>query len=548
MKQAFYYLKKGAFFVFILIVISPAETYSQVSEEWTKFFESEESFDLVNDITADNSGNIYITGYSSFDPDILTVKYNSSGDIIWAKNFNSLDNESDIGEAVAVDNSGNVYVAGSTRKGSGSESQDIILIKYNPDGDILWTRGFNGNADDFDLAADAALDNDGNIYITGESTDSSSDENITTIKYDPSGNQQWVKFYNGSGDNVDEARAIYVDGSDNIYVTGYSRNGPFTADGDLTTIKYNSSGQEQWVGIYDQDDEFDGGVSVVADAAGNVHAAGTTTSSSLNQDFVIVKYNSSGMEQWAKLYNGTGNSADNGVKVAVDNQQNVYVTGSSQATSTFGRNDIITLKYNSSGEVQFTKTYDAAGYGDNAADLEIDENANLYVSGSTQDTALAVRLDYITIKYSSAGEELWTIKYDGPDHTGDQAIGLALDGDNNVIVTGTSQSHITTVKYSQVTGLKNISSGIPQKFSLSKNYPNPFNPVTKIRFTIPQTSMVRFTIYDILGNEVGVFINEEKNPGEYEFELDAANLTSGIYFYQLEAGNFIETGKMSLIK
>ncbi|MGE5797300.1 MAG: T9SS type A sorting domain-containing protein, partial [Ignavibacteria bacterium] len=171
-----------------------------------------------------------------------------------------------------------------------------------------------------------------------------------------------------------------------------------------------------------------------------------------------------------------------------------------------------------------------------------------YVSGSTQDTSLAVTLDYITIKYNSAGEELWAIKYDGPNHTGDQAVGLALDEENNVIVTGTSQSHITTVKYSQVTGIKNISLGIPQKFSLSKNYPNPFNPVTKIKFTLPQTSMVRFTIYDILGNEVGVFINEEKLPGEYEFELNAENLTSGIYFYQLEAGNFIETGKMSLIK
>ncbi|MGE5798161.1 MAG: SBBP repeat-containing protein, partial [Ignavibacteria bacterium] len=368
MKPEFYYVLKGFFLVFILTVIAPPAIYSQVSEEWTKAFESEESFDLVNDITVDNSGNIYITGYSSFDPDILTVKYNPSGDVQWAKNYNSPDDESDIGEAVAVDNFGNVYVAGNTRKGSGSESQDIILIKYNPDGDTLWVRRFNGNADDFDLAADAALDNDGNIYITGESTDSSSDENITTIKYDPSGNQQWVKFYNGSGDNVDEAKAIFVDGSDNIYVTGYSRNGPFTADGDLTTIKYNSAGEEQWVGIFDQDDEFDGGVSVAADAAGNVYAAGTTTSSSLNQDFVVVKYNSSGMEQWAKLYNGTGNSTDNGVKVAVDNQQNVYVTGNSQATSTFGRNDIITLKYNSNGDVQFTKTYDAAGHCDNADD------------------------------------------------------------------------------------------------------------------------------------------------------------------------------------
>jgi hypothetical protein len=224
---------------------------------------------------------------------------------------------------------------------------------------------------------------------------------------------QWIKFYNGPASSVDEADAIFIDASNNIYVTGYSRSGPFSADGDLTTIKYNSAGEEQWVRRYDQDSEFDGGASVTADGSGNVYVTGTSYNGSFNQEIVTIKYNSSGTEQWTKLFNGTGNSTDNGVKVAVDNLENVYVVGSSQATSTFGRNDIVTIKYNSAGEIQFTKSYDAAGYGDNAVDLEIDQNANLYVLGSTQDTALAVRLDYIHYpSVARAGQ--W---YDGPNHT-----------------------------------------------------------------------------------------------------------------------------------
>jgi hypothetical protein len=110
---------------------------------------------------------------------------------------------------------------------------------------------------------------------------------------------------------------------------------------------------------------------------------------------------------------------------------------------------------------------------------------------------------------------------------------------------------------------------IPNKFSLSQNYPNPFNPSTTIKFTIPQTPLsfgegleVRLIVYDILGNEIVTLVNEEKKPGVYEveFNIDSHSgeirnlpagrqgLVSGIYFYQLRAGDFVETKKMVLLK
>jgi hypothetical protein len=100
------------------------------------------------------------------------------------------------------------------------------------------------------------------------------------------------------------------------------------------------------------------------------------------------------------------------------------------------------------------------------------------------------------------------------------------------------------------------------KYSLSQNYPNPFNPTTTIKFTIPTSPLnpspyqgegnrerlIALKVYDVLGNEIETLVNEEQPAGEYEVEFDGTGLPSGIYFYQLRTGNYIETKKMVLIK
>jgi hypothetical protein len=95
---------------------------------------------------------------------------------------------------------------------------------------------------------------------------------------------------------------------------------------------------------------------------------------------------------------------------------------------------------------------------------------------------------------------------------------------------------------------------ISKVYSLEQNYPNPFNPSTTIRYEFPQQSFVTIKIYDILGNEIATLVNEEKSAGSYEIEFNAVgtsrdlSLPSGIYFYKLQAGNFVETKKMVLQK
>ena len=89
---------------------------------------------------------------------------------------------------------------------------------------------------------------------------------------------------------------------------------------------------------------------------------------------------------------------------------------------------------------------------------------------------------------------------------------------------------------------------MPLTFALQQNYPNPFNPVTTIRYSVPELSKVQIKVYDVLGNEISTLVNEEKPAGTYEITWDAANLSSGVYFYQIKAGEFTGTKKMILIR
>jgi hypothetical protein len=98
------------------------------------------------------------------------------------------------------------------------------------------------------------------------------------------------------------------------------------------------------------------------------------------------------------------------------------------------------------------------------------------------------------------------------------------------------------------TGVKDEDLTLPVDYALFQNYPNPFNPVTTINYQIPELSFVTLKVYDVLGSEVAVLVNEKKPVGYYEVEFAGNGLTSGVYFYQLQVGDFVATKKMILLK
>ncbi len=102
---------------------------------------------------------------------------------------------------------------------------------------------------------------------------------------------------------------------------------------------------------------------------------------------------------------------------------------------------------------------------------------------------------------------------------------------------------------SSLTAVENKNqSNIPKGFSLSQNYPNPFNPTTTIDYSIPQSSFVSLKVYDVLGNEVATLVNEEKSAGNYSVVFDGSKFSSGVYFFRIQAGVFVMTKKLAIIK
>jgi uncharacterized delta-60 repeat protein len=193
--------------------------------------------DSASAIAADGAGNVYVTGkslVSGVNYDYATVKYNTNGKQLWAKRFNGPGNSTDEAKAVAVDGAGNVLVTGESLI-LGSDF-DCATIKYNTNGKKLWATMYKGPGTSLDEAKAVALDGSGNAYVTGWSWGAKSDDDYATIKYSTNGKQLWVKRYNGPGNGRDCGWAVAVDDSGNIYVTGMSLG--LGTGFDFATIKY----------------------------------------------------------------------------------------------------------------------------------------------------------------------------------------------------------------------------------------------------------------------------------------------------------------------
>lgn len=400
-------------------------------------------------IRVDNQGNVYVAGSSDVTNtgiDYATIKYNSSGTVQWVQRYNGTDNGDDIVHSMVIDDSGNVYITGES-EGTNTEV-DYLTIKYNTNGIQQWTARYDGTGESYDYAYSVAVDDYGNVIVTGSSGDDETDDDYITIKYNSAGVQQWYRRYDGTGNDDDVAYAVVVDNSGNVYVTGesYSNNNTY----DYATIKYNSSGTRQWVTSYNgTGNGNDYAYSLVVDGLSNVYVTGESYGSNLSFDYATIKYNSAGVQQWAQRYNSPINGADCPCSVIIDNQNNVYITGASEGSNT--ESDYLTIKYNTGGIEQWLNRYNGQGNSiDEAYTLSIDNSGNIFVTGTSFGSG--TKNDYLTIKYNSNGvqERVW--RYNGPANSNDNAYSLAMDNSGNTYVTGESKGlnsdyDYATVKY-----------------------------------------------------------------------------------------------------
>ncbi|MEO0092343.1 MAG: SBBP repeat-containing protein, partial [candidate division WOR-3 bacterium] len=450
-----------------------ALTYAQADTAWTRRYTSPNaggstpSNDYSYGLVVDNDGNVIMTGGSDYlgnAPELLTIKYAPNGDTIWQRV--PVRTGSQISRAVVVGATGNVYITGYTMEtGNG----DYITVKYSPNGTMAWAVLYNGYGTGYDFARKIAIDSAENIYVSGYTQGASSKYFIGTIKYNSSGSQQWVARDSFKGvSSLHYPADLALDYQSNPYVV--SRTGPTTASYDYLVAKYNPlTGDTLWVRYYDGTaNDQDEARAITFDPDGNVYVTGTSKGAGTGFDIVTLKYDANGTLQWERRFSNpdTADGSDGGWWIAYDPAGYVYVYGHTQGLKATNYYDLVLIKYNAlNGNTEWVSYYNgpAGDHYDYPVDkdgqngMALDQFGNIYVLGLTRQLegpgTQSTENDFITVKFNSLGDTVWTARYNYADSL-ETPYAIAVDNYTNVYVTGRSCAPNTyydavTIKYTQ---------------------------------------------------------------------------------------------------
>ena len=543
---------KNIFLLTILLSACISNCYSQ-NWLWAKS-SGGQGYQYSRAITTDNANNIYIAGEfylstitfdtftfvnsdtSAFTGDIFIAKYDSNGNVLWAKSAGGI--ESDVCRSVSADANGNVFITGYFRSSSiifGSYTlynvnnfANTFIVKYDANGNVLWAKSADGGTGN-SVSADPL----GNVFLTGSfgypqisfgaitlfNADASwYSSDFFIAKYDANGNVLWAKSAGMSGKYRDDiGTSVSADANGNVFVTGYFRSPSITFDSttlinaggvsmsglfDLFIVKYDSNGNILWAKSEGGDSD-DFGSSISADPTGNVFITGKfgsssitfgsnilTNSSSGNYNMFIAKYDANGNILWAKGASGSGG----GLRLATDLAGNVFVTGSFEDSSiTFGsltvnepvgaNYPIFIVKYSASGNELCASTLACGGF-DGA--LTVDALGSAYITGMFDMNPFIVGTDTLT-----------------------------LTGVENVFVAKFSCSNTNAMN--ELNHEENISV-----------FPNPSSGIFSLNLK-NKTADAKICVYDLLGNCVLSNITVK----ELNQKIDLGSQPSGVYFVQM---------------
>jgi hypothetical protein len=517
----------------------------------------------------------------------------------WAKGPNGGGNVPG-NSAVVADDSGNSYITGCFSNDTiifgydtllntdNSGTYDVYVVKYDPNGNVLWAKNAGGVYNDYGNAI--AIDLSGNIYITGTfsytiqfdtySLNSIGSSDIFIAKYDINGNIIWAKREGCT--SIDYANSITTDSDGNIYIVGGFRYFPIilgldtlqnNGGSDMFLVKYDQSGVVQWAKKAGGTND-DTAPSLTIDDLGNVYVALSFYSSSiifgadtLNNgnpgyaDVAIVKYDTIGNAVWAKSTGGP--NEDYTFCIKTDNLNGIFLTGYFYSPSIiFGldtlnnsstNKDVFIVKYNDNGDVIWAKS--AGGIGaDQGSYLTTDTSNNVYVVGYFLSSSIV--FDTCTLTNSSNGPpDIFIVKYDGNGNAiwtkgaysiGDEYVNsIAINDLGDITVTG--YFHYPYIAFDGDTLVNSDSSGMTYKIFIAQINENNFSLIEPLQnteqriFAYPNPASDRINIsgierkmiikfYDILGNT----IMEKEIETDQSFETDKLN--SGIYIIVAENG------------
>jgi hypothetical protein len=346
---------------------------SLFAENWTQQFGTS-SEDYGTDIVSDNSGNIYLTGYTDGslegnnlgNGDIWLAKFSQSGHRVWTRQFGS--SNSDVSTSITVNDSGDIFIVGYTHgsiNGSNIGASDVWLAKFNNNGDRIWTRQFG--TVNHEYSEEIISDGNGNIYLTGRTNGSLSggnhgDYDFWLAKFDENGQSIWKKQFGTI--KHDYAKEIILDGNGDIYLTGRthgSLNGINLGGSDIFLAKFNRDGTEIWTKQFgsSQDDDPRG---MKLDYLNNIYIGGYTSGvlgeiSFGGVDVFVKKFDENGTEIWTKQLGTIEGDVLNDLTVE---DKNIYLTGYTRGSAyqtNQGLSDIVILKLDENGKELWTRQF-----------------------------------------------------------------------------------------------------------------------------------------------------------------------------------------------
>jgi len=440
----------------LCLALAAAVASAQVDTAWVRRFNG--SFDSTDKATAMTFGfgGVYVTGHSLDEDtieDFATIRYLADGTGDWFRRYDGRGDTTCIPTALAVDGAGNCYVTGKTWI-AGSK-YDWMTAKHDSGGIIEWATYHGGTLPENEEPRAVAAAPGGGCIVTGAAFGPTGNWDYTTIKYGPDAETLWVAHYDGSAGLGDEAEAIVLDTAGNIYVTGSS---PGTGTNqDIVTVKYNPAGETLWARRYTGTggNHEDKATCMALDPAQGVYVGGYTEAYGTARDFILIKYSRHGDTLWTRRFNGSADDDDEVVGIGTDDRGRVYVCGYSTGTGTFA--DYVTVCYSSLGDSLWTHRWDFGGYGNWPTALAVDADGNSYITGYGFDPA--TQYDFHTISLGPDGTPRWQIRYSGYADDWDEPVSIALDDERNVYVAGFSMSNAqgfdyVTIKYVQEPGVE----------------------------------------------------------------------------------------------
>jgi hypothetical protein len=435
-------MKKSSVLVLILSIICITATISYSQEYWAKTYGGGTGYDRATAVQQTSDNGYIVAGYTdSFgagNADIWLLKLDSSGIVQWQKTYGGTDIDAPWSVQQTSDNG---YIVAGYTDSFGAGNADIWLLKLDSSGIVQWQKTYGGIADDYAFSVQQTSDNG---YIVAGSTYSfgAGNDDIWLLKLDSSGIVQWQKTYGGT--STQYALSVQQTSDDGHIIAGctYSVG---TDSRDMWLLKLDSSGIIQWQKTYGGTD-WDIAYSVEQTSDNGYIVAGDTDSFGAGlRDMWLLKLDSSGIVQWQKTYGGTDIDAPWSVQQTSDNG---YIIAGNTFSFGAGGNDGWLLKLDSSGNVQWQKTYGGTDW-DHAWSVRHTSDNGYIVAGYT---------DF----FGTDNKDIWLLKLDSSGNIPD----CNIIGSSDALVTDTTVVGVnTSITAVDSSAIKHQTSVIPQDIS-----------------------------------------------------------------------------------